>query len=704
MTDNAAEPQEEVLSSAVIANLRSIAAWLALLVVLAGTVVLAGWMTGAGLLKSVLPGLVQMKANTALGFLCCGFALWLVIRHPERRMLIRVLIGVAIVLGSLTLIEYLSGRNLGIDQLLFVESAGAIGTLSPGRMAPTSALCFVLIGVALLLIDRSGPAPELLAGVAGFIAVQTFLGYVFGLRFELRLERYTEMALHTAAAFAALGAGVLFARPDRGLMAVVSASGGAGRTARNLLPAALILPLLFGALASAGYRAGWYEVSFAWAAFIDVTIVIFAALVWLNARSVMMFDRKRRQLIDTVPAVIWERRYTERGELVRSYVSPYIRPFLGYTEQEWLSADDFWSRAVDAKDRDVVDARLRDVVTSSTSMLCRLTSKDGKQLWAELSTTGFGGIDGGRGGTRTVIVDATDSINARIRREIDDKIFTEFSTLNSEMAMMQRTLVQQQAELRAMNEEKNHFIGMAAHDLRNPLTGIRLFSEVLLRQGAEILSDKQLRMVEQIKSISQKMTAIVNEFLDVSKIESGKLSLTLQEANLNALIEGVVELQQPDASRKEIRLEFTAAERITAIIDSGKIEQVVTNLITNAVKFSPFGSAVAIGLARHDGMAEIVVADEGPGIAAEEIPRLFRPFQRGSATVTGQEQSVGLGLVICKKIVEGHGGRIRIESEFGKGATFYVELPVEVRVSAVSTDAAASAALPSAPISRQRSG
>jgi signal transduction histidine kinase len=271
--------------------------------------------------------------------------------------------------------------------------------------------------------------------------------------------------------------------------------------------------------------------------------------------------------------------------------------------------------------------------------------------------------------------------------------------------MMQRTLVQQQAELRAMNEEKNHFIGMAAHDLRNPLTGIRLFSEVLLRQGAEILSEKQLRMIEQIKSISQKMTAIVNEFLDVSKIESGELSLTLQEVTLNDLIECVVELQQPDASRKEIHLEFTPAEPITATIDSGKIEQVVTNLITNAVKFSPFGSAVGIGLARRDGMAEIFVADEGPGIAAEEIPRLFRPFQRGSATVTGQEQSVGLGLVICKKIVEGHGGRIRIESEVGKGATFYVELPVEVsRLSAISTDAAASAALPSAPSSRQSSG
>jgi PAS domain S-box-containing protein len=701
--------QEEGLTSAIIENLRAIAAVLALLVLLTGIVVLAGWMTGLALLKSVVPGLVEMKANTALGFICCGFALWLLVRHPERRTLIRVLIALAILIGTLTSIEYLLGRNLGIDQLMFREPAGAVGTLSPGRMAPTSAVCFVLIGLALLLSDRPAGriahASELLAGIAGFLAVQTLLGYVFGLTFEFEFERYTQMALHTAAAFVALALGALLARPDRGLMGVVSAPGGAGRTARSLLPAILILPLILAVVISAGDRVGFYDEPFAWAAFIDVNMLLCAVLVWWNARSVMMFDRKRRQLIETIPAVIWERRYTDEGELARSYVSPYIRSFLGYTEEEWLSADDFWSRAVDAKDRDALDARLRDVTTSSTSMLCRLTSKDGKRLWADVSTSGFGGIDSGRSGTRTVIVDATDSINARIRREIDDKIFTEFSTLNNEMATMQRTLVQQQAELRAMNEEKNHFIGMAAHDLRNPLAGIRLFSEVLLRQGSAVLNEKQLRMIEQIKSISQKMTAIVNDFLDVSKIEAGELSLTLQEVNVNDLIADVVELQQADASRKEIRLEFTPAEQITANIDAGKIEQVVTNLITNAVKFSPLGSAVTIGVVRRDGMAELFVADQGPGIAAEDIARLFRPFQRGSAVVTGQEQSVGLGLVICKKIVEGHGGRIRVESEIGKGATFYVELPVEAsRLSATSTDAAASAAVPSAPISRQSSG
>jgi signal transduction histidine kinase len=666
-------------------------------------------MTGLAPLKSVLPGLVQMKANTAIGFICGGAALWLLVRHPERRRLALVLIAGAIAIGTLTTVEYLSGRDLGIDQLLFVEPANAVGTLSPGRMAPTSAFSFLLIGLAVLLLDRPtrriAHPSELLAIIAGLVAVQTFLGYVFGLRFHFELERYTQMALHTAVAFAALSFGVLLARPERGLMAVVSAPGGGGRTARNLLPAALILPLALGALASAGYRAGFFDASFGWAVFIDVNMFIFAILVWSNARKVLVFERKHRELIETVPAVIWERRYTDSGELARSFVSPYIRPLLGYTEDEWLSTDDFWSRAVDAKGREALEARLRDVITSSTSMLCRLTAKDGKRLWAEVSTTGFGGSEGGRSGTRTVIVDATDSINARMRREIDDKIFTEFSTLNSEMATMQRTLVQQRADLHTMNEEKNHFIGMAAHDLRNPLAGILLFSEVLLRQTKTVLDEKQLRMIEQIKNISQKMTGIVNDFLDVSKIEAGELSLNLQNVDVNDLVANVLELQQPEAARKQIRFESIPSEQLELRIDSGKIEQVITNLVTNAVKFSPQGTTVTVRVVRRDGVAELSVADQGPGIAPDEILTLFRPFQRGSATATGREQSTGLGLVICKKIVEGHGGRIRIESALGKGATFYVELPVAAasRFSATSTDSAALTAVPSAPTSRQSS-
>ncbi len=663
-------------------------------------------MTGLDALKSVLPGLAQMKANTAIGLICCGTALWFLVRHPERRALARFFVAVVLAIGTLTIVEYLSGHDFGIDQLLFTDRAGVAGTLSPGRMAPTTAINFLLTGLALLLLDLPGRGnvPALFATIAGFVGIQTFLGYVFGGKAQFAFERYTQMPVHAAVGFVALATGILFARPDRGIMAVISASGGAGRIARNLLPAAFLLPLLLGILASSGYRAGYLDIASAWALFVGVSMTLFGVLIWLNARSVMAFDRKRRQLIETVPAVIWERRYDQNGELARSYVSPYVRVLLGYTEEEWLSSDDFWQRTVDAKDLDVLSARLRDVVTSSTSMLCRMTSKDGTQLWTEVSTSGFGGTDGDRSGTRTVMVDATASINATVRREVDDKIFNEFSTLNNEMATMQRTLVQQQVELRAMNEEKNHFIGMAAHDLRNPLSSILMFSEVLLRQETGCDS-KHIGMIEQIKSVSQKMTKIVNDFLDVSKIESGELSLTLQDVDLNALVAEVLELQRPAAARKEMRLEFTHAEPLDVRGDSGKIEQVVTNLITNAVKFSPPGSTVDVSAIRRDGMARLSVADQGPGIAADEIPRLFQPFQRGSAVVTGQEQSVGLGLVICKKIVEGHGGRIWIESEIGNGAAFYVELPLDAtRLSASVTASTALAADPSAPISRQSDG
>ncbi|HEV7487650.1 MAG TPA: PAS domain-containing sensor histidine kinase [Thermoanaerobaculia bacterium] len=664
-------------------------------------------MAGLDALKSVLPRLAQMKVNTAIGLICCGTALWFLVRHPERRALVRFFVAVVLAIGTLTIVEYLSGHDFGIDQLLFTDPAGVAGTLSPGRMAPTTAINFLLTGLALLLLDLPGRGnvPALLATIAGFVGIQTFLGYVFGGKSQFAFERYTQMPVHAAVAFVALAAGILFARPDRGMMAVISASGGAGRIARNLLPAAFLLPLLLGILASAGFRAGYLDIASAWALFVGVSMTLFAVLIWLNARSVMAFDRKRRQLIETVPAMIWERRYDQNGELARSYVSPYVRTLLGYTEEEWLSSGDFWQRTVDTKDLGVLSERLRDVVTSSTSMLCRMTSKDGTQLWTEVSTSGFGGSDGDRSGTRTVMVDATASINATIRREVDDKIFNEFSTLNNEMATMQRTLVQQQVELRAMNEEKNHFIGMAAHDLRNPLSSILMFSEVLLRQGTGG-DAKQIRMIEQIKSVSQKMTEIVNDFLDVSKIESGELSLNLDDVDLNVLVAEVLELQRPAAARKETRLEFTPEpERLDVRADSGKIEQVVTNLITNAVKFSPHGSTIRVRIVRRDGMAILSVTDEGPGIAADEIPRLFRPFQRGSAVVTGQEQSVGLGLVICKKIVEGHGGRIWIESEMGNGATFYVELPLGASsVSASVTASTALAAEPSAPISRQSDG
>jgi PAS domain S-box-containing protein len=412
-------------------------------------------------------------------------------------------------------------------------------------------------------------------------------------------------------------------------------------------------------------------------------------------------DLHLRDLVQNIPAVIWERRYDASGNVVSSFVSPYIRQLFGYTEEEWLSAPDFWARAFEPHDRAELESKLLEGGLP-TSHLYRVTVADGRRCWVEMTITGFVAGDGFASGTRAVMLDATEGVEARLKREIDERIYTEFSALNNELATAQRSLLQQRNELRFLNQEKNRFIGMTAHDLRNPLGAILLFVDVLLRKA--LLSDDQRAPVLRIRDIAQKMRGIIDGFLNVASIEAGELTLRRSVADVNDVVAGVVELQRPLAEQKNIRLDFVGSDAVPLALDVWKIEQVITNLITNAIKFSPAGAVVTAAVKQRDDVVEISVRDTGPGIHPDVASRLFEPFTRGDTAPTAGEPSVGLGLAICRKIIEAHGGRITIESTPGEGATFYVVLPASSSSRrAASIDSAASAALPSAPTSRQSS-
>ena len=230
-------------------------------------------------------------------------------------------------------------------------------------------------------------------------------------------------------------------------------------------------------------------------------------------------------------------------------------------------------------------------------------------------------------------------------------------------------------ELERMNVEKNRFLGMAAHDLRNPLFGVQMMAEVLIRRSCLIGED--LIVLERIAASVRSMTALVNDFLDVSKIEAGELTLRPRETDLAAMTRRSVDEQQPLAAQKGIEIRYHGEPGpVLAVIDPDKIAQVLTNLITNAVKFSPADSAVGVRLAREGSMVRISVANEGQGIEKNEMNLLFQPFARTSSKPTAGETSTGLGLAISRKIIDGHGGKIRAESEPGKGAVFTVEIPL----------------------------
>jgi two-component system sensor histidine kinase/response regulator len=253
----------------------------------------------------------------------------------------------------------------------------------------------------------------------------------------------------------------------------------------------------------------------------------------------------------------------------------------------------------------------------------------------------------------------------------------ELSRLNNELATAHRELAKTNAELARLNEQNNQFFGMAAHDLRNPLGAIITYSELLLEEAAPRLTAEHVEFISLIKSLGEFVLRLVNDLVDVSKLEAGKLELQLEDVDLVGLVKRNVMLNGILAHKKGIMLTLDAGEGALVVsADPGRIEQALTKLVTNAIKFSPPETTVEVRISRHDGEALLTVRDEGPGIPASELEMLFRPFQRTSVKSTGGERGTGLGLVIARKIVEGHGGRIWVESEVGNGSAFYVALPI----------------------------
>lgn len=259
----------------------------------------------------------------------------------------------------------------------------------------------------------------------------------------------------------------------------------------------------------------------------------------------------------------------------------------------------------------------------------------------------------------------------------DEALFEELSRVNNEFANLQREMAKKNADLAKLNELKNRILGVAAHELRSPLGVILSYAEFLEGHAAQTMDERQREFVTTIRQTSEFMLQMVTNLLDVAAIEAGTLTLDRQPTDLVALTRRNVRLNGVLSSRKGITIEFEAEGSVPEVaLDRGKIEQVLNNLISNAVKFSHPDRVIDVSITAADGVATVAVRDQGQGIPAADLSKLFRPFSRTSVRSTAGEQSTGLGLAIVRNIVEGHGGRIWVESEVGRGSTFSFTLPL----------------------------
>jgi signal transduction histidine kinase len=240
------------------------------------------------------------------------------------------------------------------------------------------------------------------------------------------------------------------------------------------------------------------------------------------------------------------------------------------------------------------------------------------------------------------------------------------------------TNANQQLEL--LDKLKDEFVSVASHELRTPMTAIKSYSWMVLNGKAGHIEPKATEYLNRVYISTERLIHLVNEMLDVSRIESGRVTLNKAPLDIGKLLLDVQNELQAKAAESQIKLTVTKEDNIPVVqADTEKIHQVLENLVGNSLKFTPANGNITMGVREKDGFLEIHVTDTGQGIRAEEIPQLFKKFGRlENSLVAMPGNSTGLGLYISKQYVELHGGKIWVQSEPEKGSTFTFTLPIRV--------------------------
>jgi GAF domain-containing protein/anti-sigma regulatory factor (Ser/Thr protein kinase) len=257
------------------------------------------------------------------------------------------------------------------------------------------------------------------------------------------------------------------------------------------------------------------------------------------------------------------------------------------------------------------------------------------------------------------------------------KTFATQSVLAIQNARLFREIEEKSKQIEAANRHKSEFLANMSHELRTPLNAIIGFSEVLGERMFGELNEKQAEYTDDILSSGRHLLSLINEILDLSKVEAGRMELELATFDLPLAIDNARTFVRERATKHGINLDVTVDERLGDFVgDERKIKQILLNLLSNAVKFTPEGGRIGINARQADGAVEISVSDTGIGIPPQDQATIFEEFRQVGGDYAHKKEGTGLGLTLAKKFVELHGGKIWVESEVGKGSTFTFTLPI----------------------------
>ncbi|MBK7857151.1 MAG: response regulator [Archangiaceae bacterium] len=684
---------------------------LGLLVTLVTSSVLTAWLVGGDFAHTVAD---RMKSNTSLGLTLCGIALALRATARAPRAADALASGSALI-GALTLVEYLLRVDLGFDQMLQREHSGlAEAVVHPNRMAPNAAFGLLVAGLGLLAVPRGRALVALsqlcavLLFMVGFIAS---IGYLYGAEALYRPTSFIRISGLSSLSMTLLGAGLMLLRTDVGLSRLLFGHDAGGWVLRRALPAVLGLPMLMGWLRLSLEEQGRVDTATGTAVLVVMLTAVSAVLTVMLASSVAGADRRRQvaqsrleaqarltaalaraATVDEVARVVVHEGAAALGATAASLTLPDEKhEFLEYRGVSGYPAEvsDQYARLPIAAQLPPTQAwrENKPVLLQNRADFAREfpavpTAHLKYEAWAALPLAGRDRVLGVLGlsfsTAQRFAGPALEHLSVfawHCAQAVERALL-----LDSERglrAAAERTMTELRAAQQdavAANQTKDEFLAMLGHELRNPLAPIAIALDMLDRRKETALLRERRIISRQVKHLMR----MVDDLLDVSRIARGKIQLARTRVELKSVVTRAIELAAPLLEQKRHHLDVDVPETGLPLLgDEHRLTQVVSNLLTNAARYTEDEGHIKVRAVRRDGRVVLTVEDDGDGIDAAQLPRLFTAFVQAPTQQRSSAGGLGLGLALVKKFTELHGGSVSVESAgLRQGSTFTVELPL----------------------------
>lgn len=353
-------------------------------------------------------------------------------------------------------------------------------------------------------------------------------------------------------------------------------------------------------------------------------------------------EKKRiEDIIDTIPGVVWEAvGEPDSPEQTINYVSKYAEDMLGYKTEEWLNNPNFWLQIVHDEDKERAAEVAGDYFRNNKKgkNVFRWLKADGSPIWAEATSIVITDEDNRPIGMRGVVLD----ISQRVQKD----------------------------------EQKDVFISMASHELKTPIATLKVFAQLLEKKLQDKSGTTFQKYITKILRQVDHMTILINDLLNLSRIEQGRLVYHMERADVYKIVLTTVEELNTIYETHKINLLDNVKQPVVLMVDVEKIKQVITNVISNAVKYSPNAGKVDVIISKNKKQLKIDITDYGIGISQEDVDRVFEKYYRVNDEHGRTFSGLGVGLFISHEILTHHKGEIKVKSKIGKGSTFSVRLPL----------------------------